>query len=55
MSWDGTIVIAPLFTVADVGGDRKLVWSVNGKGDVWWMTSLRVCCIGNCKCAVEVL
>ena len=34
MSWDGTFVIAPLFAVADVVGDRKLVCSVNGKGDV---------------------
>ena len=25
VSWDGAFVIAPLFTVADGGGDRKLV------------------------------
>ena len=55
MSWDGNFVIAPLFAVADVGGDRKMVSSVNGKVDASLMTLLQVCCIGNCKCAVEVL
>ena len=38
MSWDGNNVIAPLFAVADVGGDRKWVRSVDGKGDESLMT-----------------
>ena len=32
MSWDGYFVIAPLFTGADVVGDRKLVWSLKRRG-----------------------
>ena len=38
MSWDGIFVITPLFAVADVVDDRKLVSSVNGKGDASLIT-----------------